>query len=156
MRTPVQYKVQTRYEPVRGPALDGLTWWEGIQQFEALMGQLPPGTILAASEYGYIGSQRPGTTILDLLGLQDRLIAQNGFSPAELFKRDPDLIWLPHPDYSRILQQILDSKEFRTEYEYYPGMYTYGIAIRRESPRFVFARLHPGRILSDYRTSPIE
>lgn len=163
--TPVRFEAKTRYEPGHGRALAELGWWNAIQQVAGLMEQLPPHTVLAASEYGYVGSRFPETTILDLLGLQDRRLAQSGFSSEELFERKPDIIWFPHPDYSRIVQQILDNKAFRTGYDYYPGVYDLGIAIRRDSPRFAqiqsalaqaFVQVYPGRDLSEYRATPID
>jgi hypothetical protein len=153
------YEPRTRYAPARGPELPVLGWWKGIEAFAAFVEQVPPQTVLAASEYGYVGARFPGMTIVDLVGLQDGRIARNGFSSDSLFSREPDIIWLPHSDYSRTTGEILDHPEFRSGYDYYPGIYDYGVALRRASPRFdpirealgrEFARVYPGRVLADY------
>jgi hypothetical protein len=93
----------------------------------------PNGTKFAMSEYRYVGSQALQVHIIDPLGLHDPFFAHHGFSTDEFFSMNPDLIWLPHPDYSKINASILDSPEFWREYNYYPSAFDYGFAIRKDS-----------------------
>ena len=160
---PVAFAPARRY--VRPPArrLPVLTWWNGINGVNALLNELPPGIVMAASEYGLIGAAHPQMLIIDPLGLHDRVIARHGFSATRFFSRKPDIIWLPQPEYSHIVAEIVDSAEF-TAYDYYPAVFNAGMAVRRKSPRFgeilrelrtVFARTYPGRDLDDYRAEPV-
>ncbi len=138
-------------------------FWHGMNDFVGLVRKMPPNIVLAASEYGFIGAQLPDNDILDLVGLHDRRFARQGFSAGYLFSRQPDLILLPPADYSYTFSQIVDSPEFVQDYEYYPGLYVYGIALRKSSPRFVemqkaladeFKRILPKRSLTDYLAAP--
>ena len=135
-----------------------------FQPFDELLRKLPRPITIAASEYGYVGARHPEIPIIDLVGLHDRRIAQQGFSVDYLLSREPDLIWLPHLDYAHLRQQILNSDAFAAQYEYYPYIYRHGVAIRKDAP-FVaeirtalaesFAQLHPGQQLADYKASEI-
>jgi hypothetical protein len=121
------------------PAVDRppeLGWSQSILGFSEVAGALPPDTRIVLSEYGYIGAKAPHVYILDPLGLHDPYFAHHGFSAQELFRRRPDLIWLPHPYYSRIVNEVLNAAEFRESYDYYPGAFDYGLAIYRDSPRY--------------------
>ena len=108
----------------------------------SLAAAAPPGTTLALSEHGLVGAEAPDVVLIDLLGLHDRAFscagagAGAGFSTAELWRRHPDLLWMPHPDYTQMLLDILDSDELWRHYDYYPGAFTYGFALRRDGPRF--------------------
>jgi len=108
-----------------------LGWWQSIQIMARLAENFPPGTKLALTEYGYIGAVAPHLQIIDPLGLNDRTFAHHGFSAQEFFKRKPDIIWLPHPDYTAIRSAILTSNEFKESYHYYPHILDYGLAIRK-------------------------
>lgn len=44
----------------------------------ALLERMPKGVVLAASEYGIIGSHFPDMTIIDLVGLHDRSLLRAG------------------------------------------------------------------------------
>ena len=59
---------------------------------------LPAGTLIAASEVGYLGVQAPQANILDLAGLNDKEIGLNGFDSKSFYQRKPDVIWFPAPD----------------------------------------------------------
>ena len=159
------YTAQTQHKVHTDIPLPTLEWWSSIQSMVSLLQNAPPSITIAASEIGYMGASRPDITIIDLSGLNDRYIAHNGFSEAYLFSRQPDLIWLPHPDYTYETSIILDSKIFKTNYNYYPGIFVYGIAILQNSEyseqitRMLereFAQAYPGYILSDYKAEPIE
>ncbi len=136
----------------------------GIEEMGTLMSRLPPDVVMAASEYGFIGSEHPDIAIIDLVGLQDRYIAHNGFSADYLFAREPDIIWFPHADYSYTVKEIINSDTFALNYDYYPGAYDYGIAIRRTSALFPaiqkvvreeFARVYRGCEILDYKAKPV-
>jgi hypothetical protein len=83
-----------------------------------------------------VGASCPHAVIIDVLGLHDTVFARTGFSAAELWRRDPDVIWMPHPDHTQMLRDILDSDEFWEHYRFYPDAFTYGLALRQNSPRF--------------------
>jgi hypothetical protein len=72
--------------------------------------------------------------IVDVLGLHDRTFALHGFTTAELWRRRPDAIWMPHPDHTAMVRAILDSDELWTHYDFYPDAFTYGLALRRDGP----------------------
>ena len=113
--------------------LPELGWWQTINAMAEVASQLPAGTRVAMSEYGLIGADAPQILVIDMLGLHDPFFAHNGFSAAEFFTREPDLIWFPYPDYTRIVSSIQDDPRLWNEYEYYPGAFDYGIAIRIHS-----------------------
>jgi hypothetical protein len=121
------------YKTASGQFPPELGWWSSIQAVSSIASNLPQGTRVAMSEYGFIGAQSPNVYIIDPLGLNDPIFAHQGFSAFEFFDRKPDLIWLPHPDYTAIVSSILNANEFWMEYDYYPGAFDYGIAIRRDS-----------------------
>lgn len=125
----VNYKADSRRFPPK------LGWWLSIQAVSSITSSLPQGTRVAMSEYGFIGAQSPHIYIIDPL-VNDPVFAHQGFSAPEFFDRKPDLIWLPHPDYTAIVSSILTANEFWTGYDYYPGAFDYGIAIRRDSPHY--------------------
>jgi hypothetical protein len=77
------------------------------------------------------GAYAPRAVIIDLLGLHDPIFARNGFSAAELWRRQPDVIWMPHPDHTQMLRDILDSDELWQHYVFYPDAFTYGVALRQ-------------------------
>jgi len=139
-------------------------WWNTLENVDTLISRLPPEATVSASEVGYIGSRNSDKQIIDVVGLHDRHIAHHGFSAEYLFSRLPDVIWFPHSDYTYALKEILDSKAFIDNYEYYPNVYIYGIAILKNTHFTVnirrilekeFSRIYPGRILSDYKAEPV-
>jgi hypothetical protein len=91
--------------------------------------------------------------IVDLVGLHDRELLRQGLSAAAVLARAPDLIWLPHPDHTAMIRDLLDRDDFWRDFTFYPDAFTYGLALRRPSPRFAaldalvaerFAVLYPG------------
>ena len=131
-----KYGSVTTYETDSKRLPPELGWWPSIQAMSGIVSDLPEGTKLAMSEYGYIGANAPGMYIIDPLGLNDPVFAHDGFSAQEFFGRKPDLIWLPHPDYTKIFASILDSEIFIREYDFYPGAFDYGVAVRRDSKNY--------------------
>jgi hypothetical protein len=108
-------------------------WGRAITSINTVITKLPQGTVIAASEVGYIGANAIHVKIIDILGLNDPIIAHNGFSAAELIARKPDLIWFPQTDYAHIRLELVCSPELRSQYYYYPELFDYGIAIRKDS-----------------------
>jgi hypothetical protein len=115
------------------PELDS---WEASQDVALLAAAAPPGTTFAMSEHGLVGARAPRAVLIDLLGLHDRTFALAGFSAAELWRRRPEVIWMPHPDHTQMLRDILDSEELWRHYVFYPDAFTYGLALRRDGPHF--------------------
>ena len=110
-----------------------LGWWQVNATIAGMAARLPAGTRLVASEHGRVGASALQVHIIDPLGLHDRWFAHHGFSAEELFRREPDLIWFPHPDYSSMVDAIRASPAFREAYDDYPGAFDYGLAIRKTS-----------------------
>lgn len=160
MKTPEKFtrrEFHSNKDPRKLPIYD---WWEAIQFFEHFVHQLPEEITFATSEHGYLGALHPNTPIIDLVGLHDRHVAKNGFSPEYMISRQPDIIWLPHADYGYLHEQVSFNDEFADQYEYYPYVFVHGIAIRKASPlanqiREVLAKdfplVYPGEVLSDYK-----
>lgn len=97
--------------------------------------RLPEGTVFAASEVGATGGYAPGVDIIDLAGLNDREIGLRGFSADRLVERAPDIIWLPHTDYTGARAALLKSEAFRRQYRLLAGAFNFGLAIRIDGPR---------------------
>lgn len=133
---PVAIQSGISYKTPSLQPLPKLGWWKSIQAICDLLKDAPQGTVLAASEYGFIGSQFPGLSIIDLVGLHDRTIAHQGFNADYVMSRRPDIIWLPHPDYTGAIAKLLEHPSFQSDYDYYPGAYDYGIALRRNTERY--------------------
>ena len=141
------------------PELDS---WRASEEMAALAAAAPPGARLAMTEHGLVAARAPDAVIIDVLGLHDRWFARHRFSAAELFRRRPDLIWLPHPDYTQMIRDILDSDELWRDYDFYPDALTFGVAVRRDGDAAAalrtsfaarFAADHPGLRLDDYRAT---
>lgn len=131
------YKSQTTKPSARETNLPLLPRWQVITELAKFAQSLPEGTRFAMSEYGYIGAKASGLHIIDLLGLHDRYIAHRGFSADYVLAQKPDVIWLAHSHYSRINGLIIDHHEFQKHYQFYPGAFIYGFAIRKDSPKAV-------------------
>jgi hypothetical protein len=138
------------------PQLDS---WQSSQEMGLFAAQAPAGTRFAMSEHGLAGALAPQATIIDVLGLHDPVFAKYPFTAAELWRRQPDVIWMPHADHTQMVRDILDSDELWQRYDFYPDAFTYGLALRKDSPHF--ARLitllearwqacYPGLPMADY------
>ena len=148
------------YTVAASRSLPELDSWRSAQEIATLARAAPAGTRFAMSEHGLPGAAAPDVTIIDVLGLHDRELARTGFQAATLWRRRPDLIWMPHPDHTQMIRDILDSDRFWSEFEFYPDAFSYGVALRREGPRYsTLAALlrrrwqasYPGFVLEDYR-----
>lgn len=115
------------------PELDS---WQSARAIATIAAAAPAGTVFAMSEHGLPGALAPQVAVVDVLGLHDRFFAQHGFSAAALFRRKPDAIWMPHPDHTQMLREILDSNDFWAHYLFYPDAFTYGVALRIDGSRY--------------------
>jgi hypothetical protein len=134
--------------------------WQAAQAIAVLAAAAPSGTRFAMSEHGLPGALAPSATIIDVLGLHDPSFARHGFSVAQLFRREPDVIWMPHPDHADMLRDILGSDELWQRYDVYPEAFFYGLALRRDGPRYprlaqlladAWARTYPRTRMDAYR-----
>ena len=148
------------YTVAAAQPLADLDSWRSSQEMARLARAAPAGTRLAMSEHGLVGAVAPDAVIIDMLGLHDRDFARHGFHVAELWRRQPDVIWMPHPDHTAMLRALLDSDRLWADYDFYPDAFSYGVALRRDGPRAAALALlfrarweasYPGRPLDDYR-----
>jgi hypothetical protein len=136
--------------------------WQAAHAIAAIAVAAPAGARFAMSEHGLPGALAPRIAIIDVLGLHDPYFARHGFSAAELFRRNPDVIWLPHEDHTQMLRDILGSDEFWAHYVFYPEAFFYGLALRTDGPQrerlagLVAAQwqaAYPGFALADYQAA---
>jgi hypothetical protein len=134
-------------------------WYPTVPVLGRLIAALPRGAVVAASEVGYIAAAAPHATIIDLVGLNDTSIGLHGFSMDGLLARAPDLIWLPHTDYTGLRATILSDPRLYEQYVVVADAFDFGIAIRRTSAlrgdverelRTAWQKLYPGTNLADY------
>lgn len=122
------FKVAENYKTLWYPDI-----WYRLDQFSAL----PDDLVMAATEVGYPVAMNPHKTLIDLAGLNETAFAHQQFSSDLLFsKYQPDLIYMPHPDYKVMLADLTHNQYFQQHYEYFaPGQIkaTIGVAIRRDS-----------------------
>ena len=158
------YSPETEYRSSSGEVLETLPWWAAVQYMSDIVGKLPSGIKIAATEYGYIASENLNAVIIDMAGLHDRELVEHGFTSEKILSRLPDMIWMPHTDYTFFRKELLDDPIFQADYEYYPGVFNYGIAVRRNSDSYAeiiaslgstFSEAYPGSVLSDYLGLPI-
>lgn len=126
-----------------------LSWLEAKNAMVDLCQHLPDNSKIAASEHGEMAAVCPKIQIIDTTGLHNPNIAHSGFDMALLIEEHPDLIWLPHSDYSGQLKAVLTSPLFFESYHYYPSAYSYGIAIAKDKVELAsivakqWAKLYP-------------
>ncbi|MGB8644005.1 MAG: hypothetical protein WCF84_02115, partial [Anaerolineae bacterium] len=104
----------------------------------------PDDMVIATTEIGVLSAANPRKTVVDMAGLNETGFAHDGFSANRLFQEyNPDVIYMPHPDYDVMIAQITTNPYFIAHYEYLPGpsLHTFlGVAIRRDG-RY-YAALH--------------
>ena len=123
------------YQVSASAPLPELDSWRASQEIARLAADAPAGTGFAMSEHGLVAASAPRAEIIDVLGLHDPIFARDGFSAAELWRRRPDVIWMPHPDHTQMVHDILASDELWRHYVFYPDAFTYGLALRQDSQR---------------------
>jgi hypothetical protein len=160
---PLAIQPRTGYATAARTALPVLGWVDSMEGFSTLMAGLPKGVSVAASEHGILGARFVGTTVIDLVGLHDATIAHHGFQPGYVVARQPDLIWLPHPDYSGEVAALLDHPGFQHDYDFYPGVFDHGLAVLKRSAQrqaalkgldAAFAQTYPGQRAADHLGTP--
>jgi hypothetical protein len=158
------YVPETSYTTTAQESLETIPWWDSIQFVSSIVGDLPSGVVIAATEYGYISAENLHAVIVDMAGLNNKELAQSGFSSQRILCRYPDFIWMPHTDYTFFRKELLDDPAFYTNYDYYSGVFNYGVALRRDSFFYdelyasvckVFQRAYPGKDINDYLAFPI-
>ncbi len=131
---------------------------------DLVLAPLPRGASIATTEVGYLGIAAPRMNVIDLAGLNDTRIALHGFDPAELLARKPDIIWMPHPDYTYLRGQILSDPKLLEQYDVYAGAEVFGIALRKDSPyraqiaermALLWAERYDGQPMEDYRVQAV-
>ena len=151
------------YTIAAGEPLPDLDSWTSSQEMARFARAAPAGTRFAMSEHGLPGAAAPDAVIVDVLGLHEPDFARHGFRAAELWRRAPDVIWLPHPDHTQMIRDILDSPELWAHYDVFPDVFTYGVALRRDGPhaaelaalfRARWQASYPGLPLDAYRAEP--
>jgi hypothetical protein len=151
------------YQVAAATPLPEVDSWESARQIAAIAGAAPAGARFAMSEHGLPGALAPHVAIVDVLGLHDPTFARRGFSAAELFRRRPDVIWMPHADHTDMLRDIVSSDGLWGHYDFYPEAFFHGIAIRRDGPYAdalapllvsAWNATYPGLSMADYRARP--
>lgn len=141
-----------------GP-LPQLNFWQNIMSFSEFLRRLPRDITLAATEHGYVGAANPDITIIDLSGLNSPAFALRAFSADELLEAKPDIIWLPHPDYTVPVKKILLHPHFQDAYVLYAGAFNFGIALARNGRHYdeicrtfegIATLLYPGADMREY------
>ena len=111
-------------------------YWFALDKFSAL----PSGLIIATTEVGHPAALDLDRNIVDLAGLNDPLFTHHRFSADLLFQHyRPDLIYMPHPGYRGMNEELERNATFRHEYEWISGSRigaTMGIALLRRSPYY--------------------
>jgi hypothetical protein len=120
--------------PLSQTVLPNLGWENSIHEIADMARNFPPGSVLAASEIGYLGASVPDLALIDLTGLNDDWIAHHGFQAQAFFARKPDFIWMPPSDYHQTLHSMVCDPEFQRSFLFFPEAYDYGVAIRRDGP----------------------
>ncbi len=115
--------------------LPELDFWRNIAGFSAFLERLPRDITVAATEHGYAGAASPDIPIIDLSGLNSPEYTLGEFPADRLMETRPDLILLPHPDYTGRAKRILLHPRFWREYELYAGAFNFGVALARNGPR---------------------
>jgi hypothetical protein len=77
----------------------------------------------------------------------------------ELLARKPDIIWMPHTDYTYQRGLMFTNPGLLEQYDVLVGAFAYGMALRKDSPirpqidhqmQIVWNDLYPGISMSDY------
>lgn len=110
-----------------------LGWWKGIQAMARFVQSCPPQAVWAMSEHGFISATAPEVTIIDLVGLHDRHTLSGKLSVDHVFDRRPEVIWFPHTHYTGLVNALLTSDRLERDYDFWPGAFDYGLAVRRQS-----------------------
>ncbi len=115
-------------------------YWFALDKFSSL----PSDLTLATTEVGHPAALDLHRQIIDLAGLNDPLFTHHRFSADLLFQHyRPDLIYMPHPGYRGMNQELEQNAVFKRDYEWIPSDRlgtTMGIALLRASPYYLAMR----------------
>jgi len=103
-------RVVDRISDLRHPPADGFhcfnldaeleDCWDCYWPHLAEIAKLPDNLVIASTEIGHLLAVNGKMTVIDMAGINETTIAHGGFSADYLIERyDPDLIYMPHPDY---------------------------------------------------------
>jgi len=113
--------------------LEWRDYWFKLEDFSALPNDLE----IAATEVGMLGAMNPQKKIIDLSGLNEQSIAKLDFQADHFFREyQPDLIYMPHPDYAEMILEMTTCEYFKESYVWCPAEQLrtkLGVAIRKES-----------------------
>ncbi|MEM6802023.1 MAG: hypothetical protein AAF696_11510 [Bacteroidota bacterium] len=115
---------------------DSLAWYAVVLVNELIEEVGDEDFVFAASEHGFLSSQHTDKRILCLVGLHNtESLKGKALNSTEmqlsLEKYQPDLIWMPHPDYPALNYYLIHAPYFQSNYDFYPDLLDFGIAIRR-------------------------
>lgn len=146
-------------KPARG-RLPELPYWTSMKAVAGpISSAMAAGGIVAASEVGYLGNAAQDKNVIDMEGLNDTDIALQGFNPDRLLDRHPDVIWMPHMDYTYQRAVLMTNPRLLREYDFYADAFAYGLAIRKDSPfhdaltarvESIWPEFYPGTRPADY------
>lgn len=132
---------QRRHPDLRTPGVYGaaqaippLDWVPSMRAITRLVGNCPPKTLWAMSEHGFVGAMFPNVTIIDFAGLHDRDTLTGQSIVAHALAQKPDVIWFPHSHYTGMVAALEASPVLAEDYDYWPGAFGYGLAVRKQSP----------------------
>ncbi len=120
-------------DPFLSQGAPSQTWQEATLSLDRLLKQLPDSIVMAMTEHGFIGSQHPQKSIIDLTGLHDPEFATRGFRVESLVARAPDLVWFPEFQYVGMRRAIANSSLFLEHYRVFPNLFRFGLALRKDS-----------------------
>ncbi|APR75305.1 Hypothetical protein A7982_00651 [Minicystis rosea] len=108
-------------------------YWYGLDRFATL----PSDAVFATTEVGMLSALNLKRTVVDLAGLNEPKFALSKFSAEKLFSTwHPDLIYMPHPHYAAMIDDIQKHPAF-ADYDVYTkpqlNALEFGIAIRKSS-----------------------
>jgi hypothetical protein len=110
--------------------------WVGIEAIS----KLPDDLVIAATEVGLPGALNPRKVLIDMTGLNERMFAHQRFTAKRMFASyQPDLVYMPHDDYTNMHRSLRQSPEMRGYDLYERNRFSGGalaVAIRRDSPHF--------------------
>lgn len=93
-------------------------FWRDLDRFSTL----PDDLVIATTEVGHPAEFNPHKTVIDLAGLNETDFALHPFTPERLFaKYQPDLFYMPHPDYRGMNASLLNYPRLLQEYELFPA-----------------------------------
>lgn len=144
--------------------LPSIEWYASCKSFVEMAKELPAGISISSSEVGLVGASLLHAKVIDSAGLNDSTLALHGFSTSYLLSQQPDLIWLPHPDYSYLYGSFSSDSRLLQQYDVYAGVFNHGIALRKDSRFYpqmkaalqqTFQATYPGYGLEGYKTKSV-